>query len=201
MRSGGPKGWGIHGKRSLDRAAGHRIFGAVQLIMELYFLRHAKAVPRTGRTARRDAERALTPDGEEKMWLVAKGMQNLGLTFDQILSSPCVRARRTAEIAAQALKLTSKLALTNHLLPEGDPQALIRELIRQQRTLSRVLLVGHEPYLSGLLSTLVAGRPGARLALKKAALALVSTDALRYGQCASLEWLLAPRQLVLLAKV
>jgi phosphohistidine phosphatase len=169
--------------------------------MELYFLRHAKAVPRTGRTARRDAERALTPEGEEKMWLIAKGMQNLALTFDRILASPFARSRRTAEIVAQALKLTSKLALSPLLQPEGDPKALIGELNPQQRTLNRVLLVGHEPYLSELMSTLVAGSPGVRVNLKKGALALVRTEALRYGQCASLEWLLAPRQLALLAAV
>jgi phosphohistidine phosphatase len=169
--------------------------------MELYFLRHAKAVPRSGRSAQRDSERALTPDGEARMWLIARGMQNLGLTFDRILASPLVRARRTAEIAAQALKLTSKLVLTQHLVPDGDRRTLITEINQQQRSLGSVLLVGHEPYLGELISTLIAGSPGLRLTLKKAGLALVTTDALRYGQCASLEWLLAPRQLALLAKV
>ncbi|MBN2505113.1 MAG: phosphohistidine phosphatase SixA [Verrucomicrobia bacterium] len=169
--------------------------------MELYFLRHAKAVPRTGRAVQRDAERPLTPEGEAKTWLVAKGMQNLGLTFDQIWTSPLVRARRTAEIVAEALRLTSKLTLTVHLAPDGDPRRLMGDIKQAQRSLGRVLLVGHEPYLSELASTLVSGGPGMRLTLKKASLALLVTDALRYGRCASLEWLLVPRQLALLAKL
>ncbi len=169
--------------------------------MELYFLRHAKAVPRTGRLAHRDAERALTPDGEEKMRLIAMGLQTLDLRFDRVLSSPYVRARQTADIAAKALKCTSKLSLTEQLAPAGDPKGLIAEIIRPSPSLGSVLLVGHEPYLSELISKLTTGTTHLRLDMKKAGLVKLSTDALRYGQCATLEWLLPPRHLVLLSKV
>ena len=127
LRLGQPRAglWEERVKSGLDTPTLRRIFVAKRLTMELYFLRHAKAAPRSGRSVQRDSERALTPDGEAKMWLIAQAMQNLGLKFDRILTSPLVRARRTAEIAAQALKLTSKLVLTNHLVPDGDRKALI----------------------------------------------------------------------------
>jgi phosphohistidine phosphatase len=169
--------------------------------MDLYFLRHAKAEPRTGRVSRPDHERALTPEGEQKMLEIAKGMRHLELRLDQIFTSPYVRARQTAEIAAQTLGLTSKTTLTAHLAPDGNPQLLIRELRQKQRTLGSVLLVGHEPYLSGLISTLTTGAPGLRLILKKASLAKLTTSSLRFGSCADLEWFLGPRQLVLVSKV
>ncbi len=168
--------------------------------MELFFLRHAKAAPKTGRSPQRDAERPLTPDGVAKMRLVAKGIQRLGLQFDRILSSPYVRARQTAEIAAEVLRLASELTFTPHLAPDGDARALVAELNQQRRTLGRVVLVGHEPYLSSLMSVLIGGRARVRMNLRKAGLALVSSAALRYGQCATLEWLMSPRQLALLSK-
>ena len=59
-----------------------------------------------------------------------------------------------------------------------------------------VLLVGHEPYLSGLISTLIAGMPSIPINLKKGGLCCLTVQALTYGQCATLEWLLAPRQLL-----
>lgn len=169
--------------------------------MDLYFLRHAKAVARVGRAVQRDPERPLTPEGAEKMGTLAKGMQNLGLTFDLVLTSPSLRALQTAELTVKTLKLTNKLVTSPHLAPDGDPKALLAELRQQQQTVGSVLLVGHEPYLSGLLSILAAGTAGLRLNLKKGGLAKLTTDALRHGHCATLEWVLAPRHLVLLAKV
>ena len=45
----------------------------------------------------------LTKEGEEKMLDVARGMKKLEIEFDILLTSPYVRARRTAEIVAQGL--------------------------------------------------------------------------------------------------
>ena len=56
-----------------------------------------------------------------------------------------------------------------------------------------VLLVGHEPYLSGFIALLCAGDGGLRLALKKGGLCRLDAETLRHGQCATLEWLFTPR--------
>jgi len=168
--------------------------------MELYFLRHAKAVQRNVRSKMPDSARPLTPEGEEKMRSVAKGINRLGLTFDLILSSPCIRARRTAEILAEALKASDRLKLSSAVAPEADPRELMRELNRYRLKLDSIVLVGHEPAFSELISTLISGGPGTRLDMKKAGLCKLTAASLRYGQCATLEWLLTPRQLVLLGR-
>jgi phosphohistidine phosphatase SixA len=62
------------------------------------------------------------------------------------------------------------------------------------------VLVGHEPFLSGLISVLLTGKPGMKIDFKKAALCKLSVEELRFGDCASLCWLLTPRQLGRLGK-
>jgi phosphohistidine phosphatase SixA len=57
------------------------------------------------------------------------------------------------------------------------------------------MLVGHEPYLSDLVSMLLTGHTGLPLNLKKGGLCKLSVTRVRYGRCATLEWLLAPRVL------
>ncbi len=168
--------------------------------MDLYFLRHAKAVQRRVRATTPDRTRPLTPGGEKKMRAVARGIRRLSLSFDLVLSSPYVRARRTAEILTEVLKAPRKLKFSPALEPDGDPKGLVRELNRYRRQMDRIVLVGHEPYFSELISTLIAGSKDARLDFKKAGLCKLTAAALRYGQSATLEWLLTPRQLALLGK-
>ncbi len=57
------------------------------------------------------------------------------------------------------------------------------------------MLVGHEPYLSGLISVLVAGDHSLSIVVKKGGLCRLSIDKLIYDRCATLEWLAAPAML------
>ena len=63
----------------------------------------------------------------------------------------------------------------------------------------RVLLVGHEPNLSELISLLVSGDASLNLAMKKGGLCKLSAEALSPRRCATLEWLLTPKQMGLMA--
>ena len=126
-------------------------------------------------------------------------MEALGLDFDVILSSPFLRARQTAEIVAKFLKSEDCLSLCNHLTPGGKPEALIREILRFDKRSEDLLLVGHEPYLSKLISLLISGDSFCQVTMKKSGLCKLTTGVLLNGRCASLEWLLTPRQLTLLA--
>jgi phosphohistidine phosphatase len=166
--------------------------------MNLYLLRHAKAIDIGTGGIRHDRDRPLAPDGEKKMRLIASGLRQLELGFDLILTSPCVRAQQTAEIVAQELRLKCPLELTTHLAVEADLPALIAEINRQHRQSTEVLLVGHEPSLGQMLSMLVTGGYQLSVDFKKAALAKVSVDSLRWGRCAVLEWFMAPKQLALI---
>src|SRR2546430_12625846 len=66
-------------------------------------------------------------------------------------------------------------------------------LFRSRPAPESVLLVGHEPYLSNLVSLLCAGGPNLSLTLKKGGLCRMEVEQLRAARCAHLEWLLAPR--------
>ncbi len=167
--------------------------------MNLYFLRHAVAVDRASPDYVEDSQRPLTPDGRQKMERVARGMKALGLSFDWILSSPSLRAVATAEIVAKALELGRKMKFSEYLAPEGDPERLVEQIGRMDGSRKRLLVVGHEPYLSGLAGTLIGGHGGVGLQLKKGGLCKLAIAKLKFGRCAELKWLLTPRQLSLLA--
>jgi len=61
------------------------------------------------------------------------------------------------------------------------------------------LLVGHEPYLSQLIALLSSGGTSATIDMKKGGLCKLETEGLEYGHCATLQWLLTPRQMELIA--
>lgn len=167
--------------------------------MNLFFLRHGVAVERDPQSFPDDSRRPLTRKGEDRVRLVGDAMQAMELSFDGILSSPFLRARQTAEIVASGLGLRRVLQFRDELTPTGDPQALLRFINRMQPTHENLLLVGHEPHLSELLSVLICGRSDAAIDLKKNGLAKLEVSArLKYDRCATLNWLLTPRQLALL---
>ena len=166
--------------------------------MDLFLLRHAIAVDAEHFNGE-DSERPLTADGARKMRGIAKGMRALGLSFDIILSSPYRRAHDTARMVATHFRIRRRLRLTNTLTPCGNRRALIEEMAALERRAESVLLVGHEPYLSTLASTLVFGRPAVGLNLKKGGLCKLTSEHVRHGRCAELEYLLTPRQLMALA--
>jgi phosphohistidine phosphatase len=115
------------------------------------------------------------------------------LTFDLILSSPLTRARETAEIVAAELKCQRRLCFSDNLRPRGNPGKLVAELNAMEAAPENVLLVGHEPDLSRLISLVVTGRPDAAFDLKKGGLARLEAEQLRAGKCATLVWLLTPK--------
>jgi phosphohistidine phosphatase len=166
--------------------------------MNLFFLRHAKACPR-GPKYRPDSKRPLTGEGEKTMRQVAAGIAKLDLSFDLILASPYLRALRTAEILAGEYD-SKKLFVSRHLAADAGPQEVVTEILGNFATLENIVLVGHEPFLSGLISVLLTGEPGLKIDFKKAALCKLSVEELRFGECATLCWLLTPRQLARMGK-
>jgi phosphohistidine phosphatase len=166
--------------------------------MNLYLLRHGIAVEPGTPGYAQDADRSLTPEGERKLGRIAEAMSALDLSFDLILSSPYLRARQTAEIVAEALDARRKLELSDSLTPGGSTKKLVELLNHLQPSPESVLLVGHEPHLSGLISLLVSGDASLAVVMKKGGLCKLSTDSLEHGRCAVLEWLLTPKQMALM---
>jgi phosphohistidine phosphatase len=117
------------------------------------------------------------------------------VSFEAILASPLVRARQTAELVARGLQIRNRLDLTEHLAPAGDFAQLVRQVNKLRPAPKSVLLVGHEPYLSSLVSLLCTGGSHLTLNFKKGGLCRLEVGTLRCGRCAVIEWLLAPRLL------
>lgn len=159
--------------------------------MELYILRHGIAVERGTPGYKKDSARPLTPEGEDKMRQIADAMRGMDLKFDLILSSPFARAEQTANIVAG--ELDEEVTFSKYLEPGGNALELIGEINDEKA--HRVLLVGHEPDLSSLISVLITGGSDATIELKKGGLCKLTTDKLVFGQCATLNWLLTPKQL------
>ncbi len=125
---------------------------------------------------------------------VADALYKMGLRVDLILSSTFMRARQTAEIARNHLHLKKdRLVLIEALAPLGDPVQLIEE-IQAKYMVDRLLLVGHEPDLSNLISLLLSGDTSLSISMKKGGICCLSVDGLVAGKCAGLEWLINPGQ-------
>ena len=166
--------------------------------MDLYILRHAIAVERGTPGYKNDFDRPLTSEGEQKLRRIAKAMRRMKLSFDLILSSPYVRARQTAELAARVLSQEKRLQFRDSLGSDAEPREFLAESKALKPLPDSLLIVGHEPYLSTLVSLLVGGSEGICVSLKKGGLCKLNVRALRAGRSATIEWLLTPRQMMLM---
>lgn len=166
--------------------------------MNLFLLRHGIAAERGDFDYQNDAGRPLTTKGRRQLRKVAAALRGMKLRFDVIWSSPLVRARQTADIVAAELKLKQRLAFTDALKPGGDAKTLVQKIAALKPAPENLLLVGHEPDLSELISLFVTGNTAADFALKKGGLAKLEADQLRAGKCATLVWLLTPVQMKLM---
>jgi phosphohistidine phosphatase len=159
--------------------------------MDLLIVRHAIAVERGDPAFENDDDRPLTPEGIHKFRLAARGLKEVAPRPDRIVSSPLVRARQTAEILRDAVAPRSRIHLCDHLVPDGDYGALLEYLT--QLGGDCIVLVGHEPHLSGLTSYLLSGeRDAATVVYKKGGAALVTLDDPPAAGHGTLEWLIQP---------
>jgi phosphohistidine phosphatase len=153
--------------------------------LRLYFLRHGKAMSRA-EWHEDDGLRPLTPEGEGEVQLVGSRLAGMGLQPGLIVSSPLARARRTAELVAEALGMSEDLVLDQRLAP-GFDRAALSAVIADRGPVGSLMVVGHEPDFSDTIGELTGGR----VVCKKAGLARVDVDGDDLGG-ARLVWLLPP---------
>jgi phosphohistidine phosphatase len=154
--------------------------------MRLYFLRHATAEDH--RPGLADLDRRLTDEGKAEMRAVARTMERLGLKVDRILTSPARRARETAVLAARALG-GDQLVVEEPRLSPGCSFEALQSLLADHGAAQRLMVVGHEPDFSALISMLSGAR---NVEMKKAGLARLELTRVEPG-AATLEWLIPPR--------
>ena len=156
---------------------------------QLWLLRHAEAEPHG---VRQDSERRLTARGELQARAAGGALARFEVFFDAVLFSPKVRARQTAELAAERWSEEQRDRMRVHAPLAGAfdaPQALAE--LAGLAPDGRLLLIGHEPDLS----TVIAELTGARVDLKKGGLAAARLG----GVGGELAILMRPRELALIA--
>lgn len=166
--------------------------------MDLYLVRHAIAAERGDGAFPNDDERPLTTEGIHKFRLAARGLSELGMKPGRIVSSPLLRAKQTAEILRDAVAKDVSITISPALTPHAEYGALIKAIAPYGD--EEVAVVGHEPHLSGLASYLLVGGDSAVLEFKKGAVARLKFPERPAPGAGSLEWLIQPGALRLLAK-
>ena len=152
--------------------------------MLLHLLRHADAGDPEAWTGP-DAVRPLSDKGRKQSKRVGDHLASIGFTVDAVITSPKIRAEQTAEIVAERVK--AKVSVDDRLAHGFDVDT-VEAILSDAGDPARVVLVGHDPDFSETLSTLC----GARLEMKKGALARVEIDRpLRPGG-GTLRWLISP---------
>jgi phosphohistidine phosphatase len=122
----------------------------------IWILRHGDAEDGEGKP---DAERDLTEKGEQQSVNAGRALKKLGVELDVCLTSPKVRAKRTADLACDVLSAEVEV---DDRLSGGDFDPL--ELAAGR---GEVMLVGHEPDCSQA----VALATGSRVQMKKGGIA------------------------------
>lgn len=159
--------------------------------MNLYLIRHGLAAELGEQGIFQDSQRPLTEAGRKKMRKISRGLRELEVHFDRILTSPYRRARETAEILAEEFKLAAPVVM-EALAPAVEPGFLVAE-INQKYLAENLALVGHEPDLTRLISLWLTGGEQLALTMKKGGVCALSVwGELRLGRCAQLEWLAPP---------
>jgi phosphohistidine phosphatase len=163
---------------------------------QLWLLRHAEAEPHGARV---DSARRLTERGERQARAAGVALERIGASFEGVLFSPKVRARQTAELAAESWSADQRAKLTEALfLAGGFDAAQALDALAKISADGRLLLIGHEPDLSRLIADL----SGGRVDVKKGGLAVVRLEGggpRLKGVVGELAALVRPRELALIA--
>jgi phosphohistidine phosphatase len=160
--------------------------------VDVYILRHGKAEGAGPGTA--DADRRLTEKGRDEITSAGRWIASQGIRFDVIAASPLVRAQETAAIIADALGQGDCLVTWKVLAPGGDPDTVCN-VISGHMDARAILLVGHEPLLSALISRIISGEENALIGLSKGSLAKIRDFRISMCPSGELRWLLTAKQM------
>jgi phosphohistidine phosphatase len=120
--------------------------------VDVYLIRHAASVEET--LALPDTARQLSSAGRDQARALGERLRWHDCTPGHVWTSPLVRAVQTAELIVAGLRYTGDVIARPALAPGGNAHAIEAELAKLPQE-SSVVMVGHEPGLSGLGGVLV----------------------------------------------
>ncbi len=129
--------------------------------MQLLIIRHARAAEASGFP---DSQRPLTALGRREFEASARWIVEKGVTLGHVFHSPAIRTTETAEILANVAGLRDHVRQSVSWLALGTGIDEILPMLSQAPA-EITALVGHEPNMSALASSLIGGgwisfRPG-----------------------------------------
>jgi phosphohistidine phosphatase len=119
--------------------------------MTLFLVQHGEAKPET-----EDPDRSLTDRGAQTVEQMADWAARTGIKVDQIRHSGKLRAEQTAKIFANRLNPLRGMIAVQGLTPLDSEDSVAASLQGEQES---IMLAGHLPHLSRLVSMLVTGVP------------------------------------------
>jgi phosphohistidine phosphatase len=117
----------------------------------IYLLRHADSSPAL--PGERDFDRALSDKGFAQAEIIADKAADKGYRPDLVISSTALRTRQTTEAFKRALNATAEIRYVDALY--SGPQSTYIEILAAQTDVDSVALVGHNPFISQALETLI----------------------------------------------
>jgi phosphohistidine phosphatase len=159
----------------------------------LLVMRHAKSD--WGAAFTSDHERPLARRGIKAARRIGRFLADSGSSPDLVLSSTAVRAHTTAELAAEAGEWGCEITTTEDLYA-SDPERVLDVVCATDNDVDSLLIAGHEPTWSALVSWLIGG---GRVRMPTAAVACLDLPHGKWmdlapGTCV-LRWFITPKML------
>jgi len=158
--------------------------------MKLYLVRHGEA-EKIGGVISRDADRRLTPVGEETSSMMGRALAQMAPTIGTILTSPLVRAVQTGTLLRQELGGRPVQRVSESLVPGFRAKEFLGEVLALSPA-DGVVAVGHEPDMSRFLGCLIADASRVSVGMSAAAVACVELTGTSSEYEAVLLWFLTP---------
>jgi len=153
--------------------------------MLVYLVQHGDA-----KREEEDPSRPLSEKGIKDVKGVASHISRLNIGVEEVLHSGKLRAKQTAEIISEKLKIAKGISETDGLSPMDDANMWVERLNKRTDTL---MLVGHLPHLGKLASSLLCSEKERNVvAFKMGGVVCLKRDDTVW----SLQWMITPETLI-----
>jgi len=122
-------------------------------IRRLVIVRHAKA-ENFAKDFMADFSRRLTEDGYSDALKLAAKLHSAFPVIDAIVTSPAVRSVETAKIIANAYSFPISKVTSDERIYEGGPDRLLEVIGGFNNDFTNVIMLGHNPAIHNLLSSI-----------------------------------------------
>jgi phosphohistidine phosphatase len=116
------------------------------MLRYLYLIRHAESKEK--QVGQNDQERVLTPRGMREALLIGTYLYKEKATFDSILCSPAERAKATAGLVIDGLKLEDDKITFSEELYDASSRTFFQFLSELNDDHRRILCISHNPVIT-----------------------------------------------------